>query len=79
MLSLVAPEARAGIDARLRPSKSSSEIFPPAAAHAIIEAPVSRPKRAVRCRPGFRKHKVRGKQRCIKTHRHKHRRGHARH
>jgi hypothetical protein len=77
VLSLVAPEVRAGIDARLRPSKSPPVVFPPVTVPSIVSARVTRPKRAVRCRPGFRKRKIRGKQRCVKTPKHRH--GHARH
>ena len=80
VLSLVAPEVRSGIDAHLLPDHSPRAVLPSAALPAAVVNPQVRSKPALRCRPGFHKRKVRGKQRCVKVHRHKrHHRGRGNH
>ena len=76
-ISLIAPEVRTGIDGRLQLEHPVS-LTPPPAISPVVATP--RPlRKAVHCRPGFRKRRVAGRQRCMKVHRHKHkhrRRGH---
>ena len=75
-LDIAAPEVRTGIDGFLQPEHPATFPAAPVAKPAIVIARTPRRARP-RCRPGFRKKKVSGKQRCVKVHkRHRHRRHH---
>ncbi len=76
-ISLIAPGSISGIDAQLFPSTPPTAVPPPSAS---VPTPVaakpsrtSKPK-SLHCRRGFKKKRVRGKQRCVKVHK-KRRRG----
>lgn len=73
-LGLTAPEVRTGIDAHLTLFQSVSPPPPLAVSPALVK-PKPRHRPHKRCRPGFRKKKVMGKRRCMKTHK-KHRHSH---
>lgn len=76
-LEITAPEIRTGIDGFLQPEHPVSLPATPTVKSVIASA--RSPHRArLRCRPGFRKKKVSGKQRCVKVHKRKHKRHHRR-
>ncbi len=75
VLPLVAPEERSGIDAYIWPDHLPQTVPPPASSgvpNGLSVLPIAKKKRTLRCRAGFRKRKVMGKQRCVRIHRHKH-------
>lgn len=76
-VGLVAPAVISGIDARLISSNPPAAVVLPAAAPTISTAVH---KTTLRCKSGFRKKKVKGKQRCVKIKKRHHRkhRAHAR-
>jgi hypothetical protein len=75
-LDIAAPEVRTGIDGFLQPEHPATFPVAPVAKPVIVSTRSPRRTRS-RCRPGFRKKKVNGKQRCVKVHkRHRHRRHH---
>jgi len=77
LLTLTAPQVRAGIDGFLQPEHPV--VGTPAVTIGKPETVNARAHRArPHCRPGFRKRKVNGK-RCIKVHKRKHKRHHRRH
>ncbi len=76
-LTLLAPAIASGIDALLSPVPAVSPItLEPTAADPIVSTPppVAAPPRSIRCKKGYRRKKVKGKVRCVKTLRHKKRR-----
>jgi hypothetical protein len=72
-LGLLAPGTLGGINAKLIPNGGLPQPPPPP-----VTLPAT-PKKPVvkKCRPGFKKKKVKGKRRCVKVHKSKHR--HAKH
>ncbi len=66
-IDLLAPGAVTGIGARLFQSNPSTAVPPPVVP--VLPPQVRRQKRRLHCRRGFRKKRVRGKQRCVKIHR----------
>lgn len=76
LLTLTAPEVRTGIDGLLQPEHPATIPATPPIPRTVARLKPRR-KPALHCRPGFRKKKVSGKQRCVKVHkRHRHRRHH---
>jgi hypothetical protein len=76
LLTLIAPEVRTGIDGFLQPEHPVGALVAPIGKSTIVSAGAHRAH--PHCRPGFRRRKVSGKQRCLKVHKHKrhHRRHH---
>jgi hypothetical protein len=64
-IGLLAPASVSGIDAQIFPSRTSTAVPPPTVT--VVSPPVPRPRR-LRCRRGFRKKMVHGRQRCVKIH-----------
>jgi len=79
LLALTAPEIRTGVDGFLRPERSvTAPVVPvPVIPSTIVNARARRAR--LHCRPGFRRRKVSGEQRCVKVHKRKHKRHHRRH
>lgn len=77
LLSLTPPDLLTGVDGHLQP-KPAVSISMPSFVFPLIATPPERSRKVrLRCRPGFRRKKVSGKQRCVKVHkRHRHRRHH---
>ncbi len=75
VLALIAPEVRNGVDASLVSSRVIPPTPVPPGASALVPAPPvfveSPPKRSKKCKRGYRKSMVKGRVRCIKTHRRK--------
>jgi hypothetical protein len=76
LLTLTAPEVRTGIDGFLQPEHPMDALVAPIGKSTIVGARAGRAH--PNCRPGFRKRKVSGKQHCVKTHKHRHKRHHRR-
>lgn len=75
-IGLLAPSSVLGIDAHLTPSTPSTAVPPPAfvlSPPAATPPPATAKPKRLRCRPGFKKKKVRGKVRCVKIRKHRRR------
>jgi hypothetical protein len=77
LLALTAPETRTGIDGFLQPEHLVGASVAPVGKSTIVSARAGRAR--PHCRPGFRKRKVSGKERCVKVHKRKHKHHRRRH